>query len=270
MRVTCLLPACVQMHVECMPCDGTPLAIPQRAAKAPSARRTYVLRAQALERVLDKLTESTETTVETATRSSAVSEARIRSSPRRHFLTHTTTVVCGVRCVWRCVQLGTQLRERYFQPQCATRRCLQQLSHGQYDEADVLVRSSGLSRTLTSAQSVLAGLYPPNSTAASLQHGLPLGVQVRVGGAAHTTSQHRDDTHQTSHTHRTDSLECRQCVAYAHVQTRLYIPTGTVVCCYDCCLPSCVLHHVSSLKSPDATIQSEVACVACSSVLRRG
>ena len=33
------------------------------------------------------------------------------------------------------------------------------------------------------------------------------------------------------------SLRCRQCVAYAHVQTCLYIPTGTVVCCYDCCLP---------------------------------
>jgi len=35
------------------------------------------------------------------------------------------------------------------------------------------------------------------------------------------THHHRDDTHQTSHTHRTDSLTCRQCVAYAHVQTCL-------------------------------------------------
>lgn len=85
------------------------------------------------------------------------------------------------------MQLGTELRERYFQPQCAEQRCLQQLSHGRYEEEDVLVRSSGLARTLASAQSVLAGLYPPNTTAASLQEGLPLGVQ--VGSDYHVPSK---------------------------------------------------------------------------------
>jgi hypothetical protein len=79
------------------------------------------------------------------------------------------------------VQLGTELRERYFQPHCAEQRCLQQLSHGQYEEQELLVRSSGLARTLASAQSLLAGLYPPNATAASLHEGLPLGVQVGAG-----------------------------------------------------------------------------------------
>ena len=35
----------------------------------------------------------------------------------------------------------------------------------------------------------------------------------------HTHTQHRHDTHPTSHTHRTDSLTCRRCVAYARVRT---------------------------------------------------
>ena len=33
----------------------------------------------------------------------------------------------------------------------------------------------------------------------------------------------RSHTHTPMHTHRTDSLTCRQCVAYARVRTRLYI-----------------------------------------------
>ena len=79
--------------------------------------------------------------------------------------------------LWR-TQVGSELRARYFQPQCEPMRCLQQLDSGSYADDEVLVRSTGLARTLASAQSLLAGLYPPNATAAALDQGLPLGVQV--------------------------------------------------------------------------------------------